>query len=103
MRTHPHASHVGATKLNEISSRSHAIFMLIVEKSTLGSVDGGGRSTGGTGDAMEAFRGLAPGMGKATSSGDLGGLTVQQSVRVGKLNLVSGGQVEWSNMEHCLT
>ncbi len=25
----------GATKLNEISSRSHAIFMLIVEKSTL--------------------------------------------------------------------
>lgn len=25
----------GATKLNEISSRSHAIFMLIVEKSTI--------------------------------------------------------------------
>lgn len=34
----------GATKLNEISSRSHAIFMLIVEKSTpLGEEEGGGR------------------------------------------------------------
>ena len=31
----------GATKLNEISSRSHAIFMLIVEKSTPVAAEGG--------------------------------------------------------------
>lgn len=43
----------GATKLNEISSRSHAIFMLIVEKSTpLG---------GGTGGGADQYGGLAPG------------------------------------------
>ena len=43
----------GATKLNEISSRSHAIFMLIVEKSTVVSVGGGGGGGGG-----EEFQGM---------------------------------------------
>lgn len=43
----------GATKLNEISSRSHAIFMLIVEKSTL---------VGGmVAAAQEALQGMLPG------------------------------------------
>lgn len=44
----------GATKLNEISSRSHAIFMLIVEKST--PVEGPPGGAGG-----EAYSGVAPG------------------------------------------
>lgn len=37
----------GATKLNEISSRSHAIFMLIVEKSTPAGEEEGGGGGGG--------------------------------------------------------
>ena len=85
----------GATKLNEISSRSHAIFMLVVEKSTLGGGEGGGSGggDGGTGDAMEAFRGLAPGMAKEGGGGGVGQAlalqqSVYQSVKVGKLNLV---------------
>ena len=41
----------GATKLNEISSRSHAIFMLIVEKSTPVAAEGGaGGSVGASGE-----------------------------------------------------
>jgi hypothetical protein len=52
----------GATKLNEISSRSHAIFMLIVEKSVMGGVGVGGP---GGGDGMEQFQGIMPGRGAA--------------------------------------
>ncbi len=55
----------GATKLNELSSRSHAIFILIVEKSSL--------------DAEGAVAALA---------GGAAGAALRQSVRVGKLNLV---------------
>ena len=62
--------------------------MLIVEKSSLGSTDGG-RGGGAAADGLDAFRGLAPGMGRAASAG--GGDGMQQSVRVGKLNLVSSG------------
>lgn len=46
----------GATKLNEISSRSHAIFMLIVEKSTVIGV------SEVQPDGMEDFQGMAPGV-----------------------------------------
>ena len=48
----------GATKLNEISSRSHAIFMLIVEKSTPVAAEGG---AGGTAGSVGASGELAPG------------------------------------------
>ncbi|KAL4430593.1 hypothetical protein ABPG77_005833 [Micractinium sp. CCAP 211/92] len=62
----------GATKLNEISSRSHAIFMLIVEKSTpAGEEEGGGR---GGGEPYGSGRSRPP--------------STRQSIKVGKLNLV---------------
>lgn len=61
----------GATKLNEISSRSHAIFMLIVEKSTpLADEDSGSR---GGGEQHGAGRG-----GLASSR-----IEARQSVKVG--------------------
>ena len=46
----------GTTKLNELSSRSHAVFVIIIEKSTLSAPD-----AGGLGGELEQFRGLAPG------------------------------------------
>eukprot|EP00887_Chlorella_sp_A99_P008052 scaffold12.g8052.t1 len=93
----------GATKLNEISSRSHAIFILIVEKSTISGSTDGGTSTGtgtGIGAGLEAFHGLAPGMAGGGAAGAAGALALaggaggggapgaRQSVKVGKLNLV---------------
>ncbi|EFN55673.1 hypothetical protein CHLNCDRAFT_133904 [Chlorella variabilis] len=71
----------GATKLNEISSRSHAIFMLIVEKSTLVEAAAGGQGGGG-----EQYGGMAPGAPRGGSSSARG--EARQSVKVGKLNLV---------------
>lgn len=47
----------GATKLNEMSSRSHAVFIIIVEKSTVMAED----SLAAEDEEMEQFRGLAPG------------------------------------------
>ena len=47
----------GATKLNEMSSRSHAVFMIIVEKSTVMAED----TMAAEDEEMEQFRGLAPG------------------------------------------
>lgn len=47
----------GATKLNEMSSRSHAVFMIIVEKSTVMAED----TLAAEDQEMEQFRGLAPG------------------------------------------
>lgn len=47
----------GATKLNEASSRSHAVFMIIVEKSTVMAED----TLAAEDEEMEQFRGLAPG------------------------------------------
>jgi hypothetical protein len=44
----------GATKLNERSSRSHAVFILIVEQAR-------GPGGGAAGDEMDQFRGLTPG------------------------------------------
>ena len=74
----------GATKLNELSSRSHAIFILIVEKSSL-EVDDSATAAdveqqlrGGGGSKVAAVA--------ATIGGSGGG--VRQTVRVGKLNLV---------------
>ena len=48
---------VGATKVNEASSRSHAVFIVIVEKSTSGLADTH-RSAGGTSPAPDPA--LAP-------------------------------------------
>ena len=45
----------GATKLNERSSRSHAVFILIVEQSRAPG------AAGGADDEMDQFRGLTPG------------------------------------------
>jgi predicted metal-binding membrane protein len=47
----------GATKLNAMSSRSHAVFIIIVEKSTVMAED----SLAAEDEEMEQFRGLAPG------------------------------------------
>jgi len=44
----------GATKLNERSSRSHAVFILIVEQAR-------GPDPASGGDEMDQFRGLTPG------------------------------------------
>ena len=57
----------GATKLNEISSRSHAIFMLIVEKSTLVEAAAGGQGGGG-----EQYGGMLPGARAAPGGGCVG-------------------------------
>ena len=65
----------GATKLNELSSRSHAIFILIVEKSSL---DGD--------DPAAAAKAQLHGGNDSAIGGTGGG--VKQTVRVGKLNLV---------------
>lgn len=46
----------GATKLNEYSSRSHAVFIIIVEKST--SIVS---EASANGEQMAAFQGLLPG------------------------------------------
>jgi hypothetical protein len=46
----------GTTKLNELSSRSHAVFIIIIEKST---VQADAREAND--EEMEQFRGLAPG------------------------------------------
>ncbi len=46
----------GTTKLNELSSRSHAVFIIIVEKSTVPSEE-----AHANGEEMERFRGVAPG------------------------------------------
>lgn len=46
----------GATKLNELSSRSHAVFIIIVEKST-----GVASEASANDEQMAAFQGLHPG------------------------------------------
>lgn len=79
----------GATKLNELSSRSHAIFILIVEKSSLEVPEGGtvpaealAAAVGSNGPGL----GPADAMAAAAVGAAAGGL--RQTVRVGKLNLV---------------
>lgn len=46
----------GTTKLNELSSRSHAVFIIIIEKSTVPSAE-----VDANGEDLEQFRGVAPG------------------------------------------
>ncbi len=52
----------GTTKMNELSSRSHAVFIIIIEKSTVTS------RQEADGDEMEQFRGLAPGVSLSTGT-----------------------------------
>ncbi|CAL8468827.1 g8368 [Coccomyxa elongata] len=71
----------GTTKLNELSSRSHAVFIIIIEKSTVPSEE-----VDANGEDLEQFRGVAPGMGRM-GNGPQGG-EAMHCVKVGKLNLV---------------
>ena len=48
----------GATKLNEMSSRSHAVFIIIVEKSVILN---DGQAAAADEEELEQFRGLMPG------------------------------------------
>ena len=50
----------GTTKLNELSSRSHAVFIIIIEKSTVACAAAAEASAGDQ-QQLEQFRGLAPG------------------------------------------
>ncbi|KAK9834774.1 hypothetical protein WJX74_010161 [Apatococcus lobatus] len=74
---------VGATKLNELSSRSHAVFIIIVEKSSVLAEDTGRAETA----EMAQLSGNMPGMGRQAPAPAVNG-EVRQSVKVGKLNLV---------------
>ncbi|OQR83544.1 kinesin-like protein [Achlya hypogyna] len=71
----------GSTKMNEISSRSHAVFIIIAEQSQTTYVDTTGKEI-----ALEEFTALV----NAQSSRDRTKLEslVRQSFKVGKLNLV---------------
>jgi hypothetical protein len=53
----------GPTKLNEMSSRSHAVFIVIVEKSSVLSDYAEANNS-----EMQQFRGLAPGMAPSAIS-----------------------------------
>lgn len=88
----------GATKLNELSSRSHAIFILIVEKSSIeeNPIDttiGGGISRKGTENNPLFAAHLATTTGgyggaSGSSSYSTAANSPRQTIRVGKLNLV---------------
>ena len=74
----------GSTRMNEISSRSHAVFMIITEQSETTYVDEGGAEL-----SPDDFAQLV----KTASSAGAGALkaletSVRQSFKVGKLNLV---------------
>jgi kinesin family protein 3/17 len=72
----------GSTKMNELSSRSHAVFIIIAEQSETTYVDESGRTI-----EAEAFHQL---LNSTKSSTELSKLeaNVRQSFKVGKLNLV---------------
>lgn len=70
----------GATKLNEMSSRSHAVFIIIVEQSVLAARS----DDGGVEAAAQQIAELRASMAHPGATGD----DVRRSVRVGKLNLV---------------
>ena len=72
----------GSTKMNELSSRSHAVFIIIAEQSETTYVDSTGNEL-----APEDFHELVK---KTKTQGDLNALEkdVRQSFKVGKLNLV---------------
>jgi kinesin family protein 3/17 len=89
----------GATRLNELSSRSHAIFTLTVEKSVLerdsegeeGAVGGVGGAAG-AGAGAGGAAGDGHGRGAVAAARGLEGATaaagLRQTMRVGKLSLV---------------
>ncbi len=83
----------GATKLNEISSRSHAIFMLIVEKSTIM----GPSAT--QGDGIEQFQGMAPGERGACRADSPTQATMQTRAAV-QSNLAPAAQACWGVHRH---
>lgn len=64
----------GTTKMNELSSRSHAVFIIIIEKSTVTSTHEA------DGDEMEQFRGLAPGVALITCTSGMPSLSVTSMV-----------------------
>ncbi|CAG9465541.1 unnamed protein product [Pedinophyceae sp. YPF-701] len=69
----------GATKLNELSSRSHAVLVIIVEKSSIVDEDEAGTATNEEGHVLKfAEKRVRTGAPKE----------VHQSFKVGKLNLV---------------
>ncbi len=72
----------GSTKMNEISSRSHAVFIIIAEQSETTYVDSNGAEL-----APEKFHELVK---NSKTQADLAALesNVRQSFKVGKLNLV---------------
>ena len=72
----------GSTKMNEISSRSHAVFIIIAEQSETTYVDSSGAEL-----APEKFHELVK---SSKTQADLAALesNVRQSFKVGKLNLV---------------
>ena len=78
----------GSTKLNEISSRSHAVFMIITEQSETLYVDDSGNEM-----TVEDFHRLVKQRVSAAGGNTEAGLkaleaNVRQSFKVGKLNLV---------------
>ncbi|KIZ07666.1 Osmotic avoidance abnormal protein 3 [Monoraphidium neglectum] len=68
----------GATKMNEVSSRSHAVCIIIVEKCS---------GTDTEASSPDALMGRPPAWA-AGRGGSSSALSTQQSIRVGKLNLV---------------
>ena len=74
----------GSTKMNEISSRSHAVFIIIAEQSTTTYVDKSGQEI-----SFEDFTQLVTAAG-AGPRGDMSQFDsfARQSFKVGKLNLV---------------
>ena len=91
----------GSTKMNEMSSRSHAVFLLVIEQkySTTGA-GAGGFDSGDSGDfnastgsvnanASALRRSGTPGLGGSAGAGPSGGGSGSGSVfKIGKLNLV---------------
>jgi kinesin family protein 3/17 len=82
----------GATRINETSSRSHAIFIIIVEQNELIYEDDPATGAATTAGKQRAAANNAAGMTeqeKARAVAGAGNATlVRQSFKVGKLNLV---------------
>jgi hypothetical protein len=78
----------GATKLNELSSRSHAIFILIVEKSSIEDPISGMAANGSEMNPSLAGLVRTATIGGGASGSSSSAASPRQTVRVGKLNLV---------------
>lgn len=65
--------HVGETRMNKASSRSHTIFRMVVESRGLDGAEGGERGAGagaGAGGGTGAGTGISAGTGDGTGAGD---------------------------------